>query len=159
MRETSTHIYFFSGKDFLSNFYSCSFTLNGITYSCVEQYIMAQKALLFNDKYSFDFIMSCELPIRMKTAGRNIENFSEKVWLKHRNEILFDGLMGKFSQNPILKRKILLTEKKILVEASPYDKIYGVGLGENDDLILDETNWSGYNLLGKTLMDVRSKLT
>jgi hypothetical protein len=70
---------FFSRKYFLSNFYLCSFTLNGTTYSCVEQYIMTQKALLFIDTYSFDFIMSCRLPIRMKTDGRSVENFSDYI--------------------------------------------------------------------------------
>ncbi len=156
MRETQTHIYFFTDKDYLSNFYISEFTVDGIKYTCNEQYIMAQKALLFKDTENFEIILSCVKPYDMKQAGRRVKNFNDTTWLKHRNKILQDGLIAKFTQNKILLNKLKSTGNKILVEASPYDKIYGVGLGENDPKILDENNWRGENLLGYTLMNVRS---
>lgn len=156
MRETATHIFFFTDRDYLSNFYKSEFVVNGIKYICNEQYIMAQKALLFKDIESMELIMQCSRPYDMKKFGRGVKNFSDAVWLQHRNKILQDGLYAKFSQNQVLRNKLLSTGKKTLVEASPYDKIYGVGLAETDDKILDEKNWKGQNLLGNTLMTVRN---
>jgi ribA/ribD-fused uncharacterized protein len=156
MKETATHIYFFSDKDYMSNFYYSDFVVNNTKYICNEQYIMAQKALLFNDNDAFNQIMQCTKPYNMKQAGRKVKNFSDSIWLQHRNKILQDGLYAKFSQNANLRNKLLNTGNKTLVEASPYDKIYGVGLGENDEKILDENNWKGQNLLGYTLMNVRN---
>jgi hypothetical protein len=95
----------------------------------------------------------------MKKAGRKVRDFIDAVWLKHRNKILQDGLYAKFTQNKALFEKLKSTGNKVLVEASPYDKIYGVGLGENDPKILDENNWRGENLLGNTLMNVRNIIT
>ena len=158
MRITPTHIYFFSDKDYLSNFFPSEFTLDDLTYSCVEQYIMAQKAILFNDIKSFEAIMVTNKPSNMKKIGRKVANFDEKIWLEQRNQILQDGIMAKFEQNENLANLLSATNNRILVEASPYDKIYGVGLSETNDLILDETYWKGQNLLGQTLGIVRSKL-
>ena len=99
MKETETHIYFFADEDYLSNFYISEFTIDNIKYICNEQYIMAQKALLFNDKDAFETIMSSNKPYNMKKAGRKVKNFSDTVWLKYRNKILQDGLYAKFTQN------------------------------------------------------------
>ena len=87
--------------------------------------------------------------------GRQVKNFTDKEWLKHHDHILYSGLMAKFSQNDDLYKLLRKTKK---LEASPYDKIYGVGLGEDDPRILDESNWLGENLLGYTLMKVRDDL-
>jgi ribA/ribD-fused uncharacterized protein len=158
MRITQTHVYFFSDNDYLSNFFPAVFTLDDLTYSCVEQYIMAQKAILFNDMESFEAIMVANKPSNMKKIGRKVANFNEKIWLANRNKILQDGIMAKFEQNENINKMLLATNNLTLVEASPYDKIYGVGLSEKDDRILDESEWKGINLLGRTLELVRSEL-
>jgi ribA/ribD-fused uncharacterized protein len=158
MRITPTHVYFFSDKDYLSNFFPAVFVLDDLTYSCVEQYIMAQKAILFNDMESFEAIMLASKPSNMKAMGRKVKNFSDQIWLANRDKILLDGLSAKFEQNQILANQLLSTGSRTLVEASPRDRTYGVGLGQNDDRILDETQWLGQNLLGQTLIVVRSKL-
>lgn len=158
MKETDTHVFFFNGGDFLSNFYRSPFVVNGIRYSCNEQYIMAQKALLFGDIDACNNILACTSPHDMKQYGRRVKNFDEKIWLENRDKILYDGLYAKFTQNKILYENLKKTGIKTLVEASPYDKIYGVGLAENDPKILDENNWRGENLLGYTLMRVRASI-
>lgn len=155
MRQTNTHIFFYSNKDYLSNFYPAQFIINGYTYSCSEQYIMAQKALLFNDFDSFEKIMNTSVPFLMKRYGRQVKNFTQNIWLQHRNQIVYDALLAKFTQNKDLQLKLVKTCYKTLVEASPKDRIYGVGLGEKDDRILNPLNWKGQNLLGKILMIVR----
>ena len=94
MRITKTHVYFFSDNDYLSNFFPSVFTLDNLTYSCVEQYIMAQKALLFNDMESFEAIMLATKPYNMKKIGRKVKNFNDDIWLENRNKILEDGLNG-----------------------------------------------------------------
>ena len=159
MRITDTHVYFFKDTDFMSNFYPSKFSVDGFQYNCNEQYIMASKALVFKDNVIFDKIMNETVPYNIKKLGRQVKNFTDKEWLKHRDHILYSGLIAKFSQNDDLYRLLRKTKKLVLVEASPYDKIYGVGLGEDDPKILDESNWLGENLLGYTLMKVRDDLT
>lgn len=156
MKETDTHIYFFSDKDYLSNFFYSNFIINGTKYICNEQYIMAQKSLLFGDIESYENIMKCKKPYDMKKIGRKVKNFTDDIWIQHRNNILQYGLNAKFSQNDVLRAKLIATGNKILVEASPYYKIYGVGLSETNEKIFDEKNWRGENLLGNTLMTVRN---
>lgn len=158
MRHTKDYIFFYSNKDYLSNFYPSSFQYGLHRYSCVEQYIMAQKALLFNDLSSFKLIMTTQTPLVMKRYGRKVKNFQENTWRQHRNQILYNGLLAKFTQNKHLQLELIKTCNKTLVEASPRDCIYGVGLSEHDDRILDPTKWRGQNLLGKTLMLVRSTI-
>lgn len=155
MMLTKNHVFFYSNKDYLSNFYPSPFRIGDCDYCCVEQYIMAQKALLFHDMDSFHKIMATSSPATIKRYGRKVKNFQEGIWLKHRNQILYDGLLAKFSQNKDLQLKLIRTCHRILVEASPSDRVYGVGLSEKDVRILDPTKWRGHNLLGKTLMLVR----
>ncbi|ATZ80658.1 hypothetical protein BMW23_0612 [Bodo saltans virus] len=119
---------------------------------------MIQKALLFGDMDSIENIKNAKTPYQIKQYGRKVKNFTDDIWLLHRDKILYDGLYGKFSQNKDLSAKLKSTGNRILVEASPYDKIYGVGLAENDDRILEQKNWKGKNLLGYTLMNVRQNL-
>lgn len=158
MRITATHIYFFSKNDYLSNFFPSVFVLDNLTYSCVEQYIMAQKALLFEDLEAFEAIMLANQPTNMKKIGRKVKNFSDQIWLLNRDRILAEGIKAKFEQNKNLLDQLLATGSRTLVEASPYDIIYGVGLSEKNDQILDKTNWKGTNLLGQKLVNVRLKL-
>lgn len=155
---------FFWGEKFqngyLSNWYPCKFTVDGVDYWCTEQYMMAKKAELFGDSGVQGMIMACNDQKKIKDMGRWVKNFDASIWDENKVRIVFEGNFAKFSQNEDLKKFILDTEDKILVEASPYDKIWGIGRSTNDGTIIhNPNNWLGENLLGFTLMDVRSKLS
>lgn len=156
MKETTTHIYFWG--DYLSNFYPCIFKDDQYTYNSSECYFMAKKAIIFNDNDALKKILELNDPKKQKGIGKKVKGFTNAVWDPIKYSIMIDALTLKFSQNPKLKKKLLETNDKILVEGSPYDGIWGVKLRFDDPLILDEKNWQGQNLLGKALMEVRSRL-
>ena len=126
-------------------------------YSC-EQYMMAKKAKLFNDEKVYDMIMSIMNPSVQKELGRMVSNYNQDVWDKHKFDIVVNANYLKFTQDETLKELLLDTGDKTIVEASPYDTIWGIGLSCDDDKILDESNWQGENLLGKAIMKVRTRL-
>ena len=164
--EKEKYIFFWSHKKIegkltkscFSQWYDCSFVVNGIKYYTAEQYMMSQKALLFNDKETNNIIMKEKDPRTYKKLGRLVKNFSPEIWDKNKFEIVVNGNIAKFSQNEDLKQFLLNTKDKILVEASPHDKIWGIGMDENDKDILNPTKWKGENLLGKALMKTRDCL-
>lgn len=156
MRITDTHVYFWGGP--FSQWYMSDFKSLGREYCCAEQYMMEKKALIFNDLETRQKIMDSKDPKEIKALGRQIKNFDPKIWDKIKLTIVINGNYAKFSCNKELWKLINETGDKILVEASPYDKIWGVGLAEEDDRILDESNWQGENLLGKALMTARTSL-
>lgn len=119
---------------------------------------MAQKAVLFGDIASATKIVNTSDPKEQKALGRLVNGFNEAVWNQHKLDIMVKGLLLKFGQNESLKQQLLATGDKILVEGSPHDKIWGVGLHYSDELILSEKTWRGQNLLGKALMEVRIRL-
>jgi len=123
-----------------------------------EQYMMFEKAMLFDDEDTAKEIMKTNDPKKIKALGRQVKNFNENIWTKNREKIVYTGNLHKFSQNPELLIYLLKTGKAILVEASPYDKIWGVGIAENDPEIYNIKSWRGLNLLGKILMQVRTAL-
>lgn len=153
MRRTEKYTFFW--KDKLAQWNMQSFIVDNIKYCCAEQYMMAKKAELFNDFETLEKIMKSDSPREHQSLGRIVKNYDEKIWDENKERIVFEGNVQKFLQNENLKEILLSTKNTILVEASPFDKIWGVGLGEDNDLILDEKNWKGLNLLGKTLMKVR----
>ena len=142
-------------KSCLSQWYDCSFEIDGILYSTAEQYMMSQKALLFNDNETNLKIMGSKTPKKYKQLGRQVKNFSPKLWDEKKFDIVVKGNLAKFSQNENLKQFLLNTKNKILVEASPYDKIWGIGMAQDDKDIYNQDKWKGENLLGKALMKVR----
>lgn len=131
---------------------------DNIKYNCCEQYMMAQKARLFKDEKSYISILDETSPKKQQDLGRQILNFDQKIWDENKEEIVYKGNFLKFSQHEDLKNRLIMTYPKFLVEASPYDLIWGVGLSANDELILEEKNWKGQNLLGKILMMVRKNI-
>ena len=145
-------------KACFSQWYNCKFIVDEITYHTAEQYMMAQKALLFNDNEIFNEIMRANHPKEYKELGRKIKNFSEVKWNESKYQIVLKGNIAKFSQNEKLKAFLLNTGTKILVEASPYDKIWGIGLSANEENIENPLTWKGENLLGFALMEVRDLL-
>lgn len=120
--------------------------------------MMAKKALLFNDKEIYEEIMNEDNPAIHQKLGRKVKNFDLTLWNEKCEDIVYQGNYYKFTQNKELFDILMKTENTIFVEASPYDLIWGVGLGEKDPLILDEKNWRGENLLGKTLTKLRDDL-
>jgi ribA/ribD-fused uncharacterized protein len=157
MKETSTHIYFWGS--IYSQWAKTSFLdKNKQVFYTAEQYMMYQKALLFNDTQTAQEILKTKDPKVQKALGRKVKGFSEELWNKNKYRIVVQGNLYKFEQNDKLKKELLATGSKTLVEGSPYDKIWGVGLKYDDPKILNSDNWQGENLLGKALMKVRDIL-
>lgn len=145
-------------KGCFSQWWPCRFKVDGVEYNCAEQYMMAAKAKTFGDSETLEKILVSDKPKIIKKLGREVRGFDERTWDTVKYDVVVDGNMAKFSQNPELKSFLLSTNDAKLVEASPVDRIWGVGLAENDLGITDEAKWQGLNLLGKALMDVRARL-
>jgi ribA/ribD-fused uncharacterized protein len=141
-----------------SQWWEQSFIVDGINYKTAEHYMMVQKALLFGDNSSFQRIIQAKTAAEAKKIGREVKNFDETLWDSKRSEIVFKGNYHKFSQDERLKTFLLQTNDRILVEASPYDVIWGIGLTAQDENAQKPANWKGLNLLGFVLMEVRDKL-
>jgi ribA/ribD-fused uncharacterized protein len=149
----------FGLKACLSNWFPSEFKdETGIIYYNMEQWMMKKKAELFGDEYYGNEIMKTNNPKTIKTLGRQIRNFNEQVWIQNREHIVYTGCFLKFSQNLELKDFLLSTGDRMLVEASPFDKIWGIGLNEKDAKSIKSSQWPGLNLLGKCLMGVRENL-
>ena len=153
---TDKYVFFWNGP--FSQWYPANFTIDDVEYNCAEQYMMAQKALLFNDSESHKMIMESIWPDEQKEYGRNVKGFDKDKWETVCRKIVFDGNMAKFSQNPKLLEELMHTDSLEIVEASPYDKIWGIGLNETDPKALDKSQWEGTNWLGIEIMSVREKL-
>lgn len=141
-----------------SQWWQSPFDLEGVTYATAEHYMMAQKALLFNDEARFSQIIAADHPKQAKDLGRKVSGFDDDIWNENRFDIVIAGNLAKFSQHDNLKHYLLGTGERVLVEASPVDKIWGVGLAKDDERLLDPRQWQGLNLLGFALMEVRDKL-
>jgi ribA/ribD-fused uncharacterized protein len=145
-------------KSCLSNFYPAKFIYRGHEFPTSEHALMASKAALFWDFDRFQMILKTDSPRSAKYYGRQVKNFDDNIWYYARYKIMVDILLAKFGQNQELKEFLLSTGESILVECSPSDKIWGVGLAINDSLWEDEKNWQGQNLLGYALMSARGVL-
>jgi hypothetical protein len=159
MRRIDNFTAFFGAGDVLSNWHPCQFSYHGVDFTCVEQFMMFAKAKLFNDEESVGGILSTGDPMTQKMIGRKVAGFDLRTWEAKRESIVFVGCREKFAQNPGLRSILLATVPTELVEASPYDLIWGIGLGERDPRLTDRTQWRGQNLLGITLMKVRDALS
>ena len=142
----------------LSQWSPSLFVVDGTSYQTAEQYMMAEKARLFGDAATFKKIMAASGPRECKAHGRTVVGFDPAVWDGHKCDIVLRGTLAKFSQNAELREYLLGTGDAVLVEASPYDRIWGVGLAQDDPLIRDPRNWRGENLLGIVLMEARDTL-
>ncbi len=131
---------------------------NQLIFRNSEALFMFFKALLFNDPDTAQLILKNQLPSKVKSLGRQIKNFDQSTWDREKEEIMYMACMMKFSSDPELMGYLLDTEDLELVEASPLDNIWGIGLAPDDPKALDKANWKGLNLLGKVLMRVRADL-
>lgn len=152
-------ITFFWQKDSpFSQWYPCTFTIKKKRYNCTEQWMMAEKARMFGDTEREALIMKARDPDIQKRLGRQVRKFNEGRWNARARDIVYEGNLAKFSQNPELKDLLLETAGTTLAEASPYDKIWGIGLQETDRRAKSRNTWNGTNWLGEVLMRVRATL-
>lgn len=145
-------------KTCFSQWWLSSFEVDAITYKTAEHWMMAKKAELFNDKEIFEKIILAKSPAEAKKLGREVKNYVDSVWLENRYEIVRQGNFYKFSQNKDLKEFLLTTKERVLVEASPVDPIWGIGMATDHKEINNPEKWKGLNLLGFALMEVRDEL-
>lgn len=143
---------------YLSNWYPSPFDLDGIRFSSVEQYVMYRKCMLFGDETSAKAVLATNDTAAQQALGRKVSGYIGSVWAGMRQMVAFRGLMAKFSQNGDLKQKLLDTGDAYLVECAGSDKVWACGLRLNDDRRLDAANWSGDNILGFALMEVREAM-
>jgi len=131
---------------------------NGVVYRNMEQYMMAHKAMLFGDDVMLSMIMASNNPFEIKRFGRQVKGFDETVWRENRSQIVYQGNLFKFTQNEMLKNILLDSGDTIIVEASPTDRIWGIGLSAEKAKIIPFDKWPGLNLLGKALIRVRDTI-
>lgn len=143
-----------SNEEF-SNWYPKEFVIEGIRYNCVEQYMMAKKAILFGDITVYQQIMSESDPGKCKELGKLVRNFDSATWDSCKREIVFNANYAKFTQNPDLMAKLKATGNAIIAEASPGDKIWGIGMAADDPAARCPNRWAGQNLLGGILQEIR----
>ena len=150
--------FFFTEANPFSQWYRCTFTVGENTFNCAEQYMMHGKALLFADRETAAKILAADHPRQHKALGRKVKPFDDATWKRERAAIVRAGNHAKFTQNAELLDQLPATKGTTLVEASPYDKIWGIGLAATDPRAKDPALWRGQNLLGKILTELRDQL-
>lgn len=133
------------------------FSVDGVLYKTAEHWMMSEKARLFGDEDSRKNIIAASSPKLAKDLGREVKNFDEGIWAQHRYEIVLSGNRYKF-QRGMHRDRLLATGDKILVEASPYDGVWGIKMGESDPDINNPIKWKGLNLLGFVLTELREEI-
>lgn len=145
-------------KSCFSQWWVAPFIVDGESYQTAEHWMMTAKAKLFNDKSSVAKILQAPEPLMAKKLGREVASFNPLIWDAKKVELVVQGNVHKFSQNESLKKFLLSTGNKIIVEAAPRDTIWGIGLGASNPKATNPALWRGENLLGFALMEVRDKL-
>lgn len=159
MKITNNFVLFFSKNDMLSNFYSKQFKHQKHIFSNSEQAFMWRKATFFKDyEIAHQILTKAKQPNYAKSLGRKVKNFDNEKWDKVRYDIMKEVVKDKINQFNELKTFIENNKNKTFVEASPYDNIWGVKLSENDDKILDPSNWKGQNLLGEVYNELKKEI-
>jgi ribA/ribD-fused uncharacterized protein len=150
----------------LNQWYAAEFTmqihalgeLHDVNFPTAEHYMMWTKARLFHDYDIVNTILETKSPRKVQALGRQVKNYDDNKWQAISFETVVEGNIEKFLQNPDIEKFLLSTEDKILVEASPIDNIWGIGLHKDDERALDPKAWLGENKLGFALMEVRKIL-
>lgn len=150
--------FFWRQESPFSQWHRSGFVVGGTRFTCAEQYMMHGKAVLFGDEEMAARILEAKTPKEHKALGRQVRGFDGARWERERERIVHEGNLAKFTQNPALLEALLATAGTELVEASPLDRIWGVGLSAEDPRIQDPAAWRGLNLLGKVLTRLREEL-
>ena len=158
MRKTERFTFFFSEHDVFSNWYHQPFMLRGVLFGCVEQAMMYAKAIEFGDTAIAAKILAEPHPRQQKKLGRQVKPYDDARWKAVARNVVYAAAHAKFTQHADLGRRLRETHGTILVEASPYDNLWGVGLGQNDPRIEDPSKWLGLNWLGEVLTRLRTDL-
>ncbi|AUG77137.1 hypothetical protein CFP65_2297 [Kitasatospora sp. MMS16-BH015] len=146
------------GTGSLSQWWPSEFTVDGVGYATAEHWMMAGKARLFGDEEIVPRILAARTPAEAKKLGRLVRGFEDEVWAAARFELVVAGNVAKFGQDEALRTYLLNTGQRVLVEASPMDRLWGIGLAAADDRATAPDRWRGLNLLGFALMEARTRL-
>ncbi|MFF1486239.1 NADAR family protein [Streptomyces sp. NPDC058319] len=146
------------GASCLSQWWPSPFTVDGVAYASAEHWMMAGKARLFGDAEGERRVLAAGHPSQAKKAGRLVRGFDDAIWARERFGIVVEGSVHKFAAHPALRDFLLATGDRVLVEASPVDRVWGIGLAAGDEAASDPERWRGPNLLGFALMEARERL-
>lgn len=146
------------GTSCLSQWWPSPFTVDGVEYATAEHWMMASKARLFEDAEAEKKAVAASSPAQAKKVGRLVRGFDESLWQRERFGIVVEGSVHKFAAHPDLRAFLLGTGNRVLVEASPMDRVWGIGLAADDERAMDPAQWRGANLLGFALMAARERL-
>lgn len=146
------------GASCLSQWWPSPFTVDGVEYATAEHWMMAAKARLFDDTDAERAVLAARTPAEAKNAGRLVRDFDDAIWARERFGIVVAGSTHKFASDPALRDFLVGTGRRVLVEASPMDRIWGIGLAADDPRAEDPTKWRGPNLLGFALMEARGRV-
>lgn len=165
------YVFFWTAASPFSQFYSAEFSAIPLfawdskseismqrKFGTAEQWMMFHKAILFRDYETAEQIMEESSPKRIKQLGRQVKNFDETKWKSHAWDIVYHGNYHKFTSNSSLLQQLMATYPDTLVEASPYDTIWGIGLSSTDPRAQNRSTWRGQNLLGQILTKLRNDL-
>lgn len=147
-----------AGKGALSQWFEAPFAVDGVRYRTAEHWMMAEKARLFGDLEAEREAIDAANPALAKAAGRTVRDFDDAVWVRERFEIVVRGSEHKFAAHPDLREYLVRTGSRVLVEASPRDRIWGIGMGTRNENAENPAAWRGLNLLGFALMEARERL-
>lgn len=143
---------------YLSNWYPSLFTVDGVKFSSMEQFMMYRKAVCFHDEKIAAQILATDDAATIKALGRLVSGYDDERWSKVRQRVVYEGLMAKFSQNVDLQERLKATGTALIAECAVKDRIWGIGLSMQDPDRFEQAKWQGQNLLGYTLMMVRDGL-
>ncbi|WP_409238519.1 NADAR family protein [Streptomyces sp. PA5.6] len=146
------------GASCLSQWWPSPFTVDGVEYATAEHWMMAAKARLFGDADVERAALAARTPAEAKKAGRLVRDFDDAIWVRERFGIVVAGSTHKFASDPALRDFLVATGQRVLVEASPLDRIWGIGLAADDPRAEDPEKWRGPNLLGFALMEARERV-
>ncbi|MEV2242751.1 NADAR family protein [Micromonospora sp. NPDC049891] len=146
------------GAGCLSQWWPSPFAVDGFVFATAEHYMMWRKAMLFGDESIAERVLTAPHPHAAKDLGGRVAGFDQQTWDVHRSDIVVAGNLAKFGQHAELRSFLLATGRRVLVEASPMDRIWGIGLTRDDPGASDPARWQGSNLLGFALMRVRDVL-
>lgn len=146
------------GAGCLSQWWPSPFMADGVMYATAEHWMMAGKARLFGDAEAERRALAAGHPKAAKDIGRSVRGFDQAVWERERFALVTEGSVHKFRHHPDLRSFLLGTGDRVLVEASPLDRVWGIGLAADDERAADPAAWRGLNLLGFALMEARARL-